>query len=39
MIEDFDNVIMEVDDTDEDAMRCKNLINIEAEEVYLTYLL
>lgn len=39
MLGDFDNVIMEVDDTDKDAMRCKNLINIEAEEVYLTYLL
>lgn len=39
MLGDFDNVIMEVDDTDKDAMRCKNLINIEAGEVYLTYLL
>lgn len=39
LMEDFDSIIMEVDDTDKDAMRCKNLINIEAEEVYLTYLL
>ncbi len=39
MLGNFVNVIMEVDDTDKDAMRCKNLINIEAEEVYLTYLL
>ncbi len=39
LMEDFDSIIMEVDDTDKDAMRCKDLINIEAEEVYLTYLL